>query len=231
VLNAFFFLAMLTTLGTPASPAGPTLPVARVSASSDAFDRLLARWALVVDYAVTMSTFEASGTKTAHSILHYSFRKPDRAKIEVVGGTNRGAVLVWDGGNDVTAYKRGMFSIVKLHLGLEDGRVKSLRGNGILTPELGDTLACFRLHRQAVETVPGPDVAGEPTETIELHYGGFTCANDSSADSDVTRDLLDVSQKTGEVVRRERYAGTTLVESYDLHDLTLNPGLADGVFQ
>jgi hypothetical protein len=221
--------APATQAALPAAPAPPG--VAATGARADAFDRLVASWTLVNDYVVTIETMETLGTKTTHSVLEYSFRKPDRAKLEVLRGTSAGAVLVWEGGTDVTAYKRGFFSAFKLHLDIQDPRVTSLRGNGVLSPDLGEILACFSAHRSDVNVEPGPEIAGAATEAIALTYAGFTCPQDSSIDRVVTRDVLDVSIATGIAVHRERYAGSTLVESYDLQSYSVNKGLADSVFR
>ncbi|MDQ2858979.1 MAG: hypothetical protein M3R53_10065 [Candidatus Eremiobacteraeota bacterium] len=228
---------MLSTLVLAALAAMPgrlgsaTLPVAPVSAHADAFEKLMARWALVTDYVVTIDTLETKGAVSSRSMVRYSFRKPDRARLEVIDGNNRGGVVVWQGGAEATAYKRGIFSIAKIHADLSDKRIQSLRGNGVLTPDLTVALACFAAHRSDVHTEPGPVIAGERTETVELRYARFSCPMDSPIDADITRDVLRVSERTGAVIRRERYEGQSLVESYDLKDLMVNPGLGDDDFK
>jgi len=226
-----FTLALVVLAAMPGRPGSATLPVAPVPAHADAFDKLMARWALVTDYVVTIDTLETKGTQSARSMVRYSFRKPDRARLEVIEGNNRGGVVVWQGGAEATAYKRGIFSIAKIHADLKDKRINSLRGNGVLTPDLTVALACFAAHRSDVHSEPGPAVAGEPTDTVELRYARFSCPMDSPIDADITRDVLRVSERTGAVLRRERYEGASLVESYDLKELMVNTGLSDDDFK
>lgn len=201
------------------------------AAAADPFDRLVDRWSKVHDYVVEFKTFETYGGKTSRSRVAYSYRKPDRARLEVLEGYNRGAVVLWDGGTQAVAYKRGPFSLFKLRADVDDKRLSSLRGNDVLTPNLDYVLACFRSHRSDVTVLPGPSRSGEATEEIELRYAGYTCPYDSKLDADVTRDVLVVGERDEDVVRRERYAGSTLVESYDVRNLSINVGLDDSTFK
>jgi hypothetical protein len=154
-----------------------------------------------------------------------------RTVLDVVVGPSRGAVVIWRGGDRVTAYRRGL-SFLKIRTAAKSSRVTSRRGNGVLTPNLSDVLECFAKHRGDVREGAGPTVDGDATNAIVLNYtGGVACPDDSSQDGDVTRDVLYVSSCTGFVVRRERYERESLVEEYALRDLRVDEELPDDLFR
>ena len=207
-------------------------PAAGGGAPSDSpFAQLLTTWRQVRDFTVTIEATERLGGRTTQNVLHYAFRKPDRARLDVVAGPSRGAVVIWRGGDRVTAYHRSL-SFFKVRTRVKSSRVTSPRGNGVLTPNLGDVLECFARHRGDVRERPGPMVDGDATSAIVLNYtGGVACPDDSSKDGDVTQDVLYVSRRTGYVVRRERYERESLVERYALRDLRVDEGLPDDLFR
>ena len=125
-----------------ASPAGA------VAGAVPAFDRLQAFWAGIQDYSMTIDAHEVLGDASGEAELHYAFKRPDRARLDVIKGAHSGSTVVWDGGERVTAYKR-VFSLFKIHPDVHDDRITSLRGNGIQTGNLGDVVACFAAHRDA----------------------------------------------------------------------------------
>ena len=187
---------------------------------------LLNAWSHVHDYTVTIDAREVLGKKTDNRVLHYAFRAPDDARLEVISGQSRGGIVVWHGGNQVLAYRRGVVSFVKVHMDARDPRVSTLRGNGVLTPNLGHLLACFDRHRDAVREANGPALDGKPTTAVTLTYDGFTCPDDSAQDRAVTRDVLYVDSN-GIPVMRERFEGATLVEHWVLRDVRIDPGVED----
>lgn len=191
---------------------------------------LSAEWLHVKDYSVTIDARETLRGHTERQVLHYLYRRPDRARLEIVDGAERGGVVVWLGDEHATAYHRGL-RLLKLRVGPRDGRVTSLRGNGVLTPNFDAILACFSANRSRVSERPGPSVGGVPTTEIVLDYGGARCPQDSPKDREITRDVLYVSRQTGLPVMRERYALGELAERWLLSDLRLNPGLADSAFR
>jgi outer membrane lipoprotein-sorting protein len=199
-------------------------------AFSGALTSLSAEWSHVNTYSVTIEASEHLGARSQRQVLRYSYRRPDRARIEVVDGAGRGGVVLWYGDDRATAYRRGL-KLLKLRVGAEDGRVTSLRGNGVLTPNFDAILSCFVENRSRVSESPGPILDGAPTIAITLANGGLHCAGDSATDRGVTRDVLYVSRKTSLPVQRERYVGAELVERWELRDLRLNPGLTDSAFR
>lgn len=195
-----------------------------------AYDRLAGMWSRLHDYTVTIDSHEVLGSRISDHELHYAYRKPDRAKLEVVTGVSSGSTIVWSGGDSVVAYRRGL-RFFKKHGGVKDAALTSLRGNGVLTPNLGDIVACFGEHRGALLERAGPLVGEEATDEIELPYENVVCPDDSEADRTVTRDVIDVSKRTGLVVQRTRYVGATVVEQWNLRNYTVDAGLDDGALR
>jgi hypothetical protein len=191
--------------------------------ASSTLDRLQAAWTALDGYTVTIEAHEVSGDKTADNELRYAFAKPDHVRLEVVSGSQAGGTVLWDGGDRVTAFRRGL-SFFKLHPSLHDKNVTSLRGNSVLTPDLGDILSCYGAHRNAVSEGDGPVIDGAETAELKLTYDGFQCPDDPPADRDVTLDVIDVSKTTGLIVERRRYEGDALVEKWDLKDYRIQGG-------
>lgn len=205
-----------------ASPAGA------VAGAVPAFDRLQAYWAGIQDYSMTIEAHEVLGDASGEAELHYAFKRPDRARLDVIKGVHSGSTVVWDGGDRVTAYKR-FFSLIKIHPDVHDDRITSLRGNGIQTGNLGDVLACFAAHRDALHQSPGPLIDGKATDEISLPYRNVDCPDDSAADrGTVTLDVIDIECDSGLVVMRKRYEGNLVVERWELSGYTINSGLGDG---
>ena len=194
--------------------------------AEDAFDRLESVWSGLHDYSVTIDEYEVMGNETSVHELHYAFKKPNHARLDVVAGTKSGSTIVWNGGDGVIAYRRKM-SFFKIHGTVHDHDLTSLRGNGILSPNMGDLLACFGEHRALLREREGPVIDGDPTDELVLPYLDVTCPDDSPSDRGVTLDVLDVSRRTGLIMLRRRYEGETVVERWELKDYRIDSGLSD----
>jgi len=201
-----------------------------VAALAGALATLSTTWLHVNDYSVTIDARESLRGHTQRQVLRYWYRRPDRARLEIIEGAKRGGVVVWYGDEHATAYHRG-WGLFKLRLGPRDGRVTSLRGNGVLTPNFDAILACFTANRARVSERSGPAVGGAATTAIALDYAGARCPQDPPADREITRDVLYVSRQSGLPVLRERYALGELVERWALSDLQFNLGLGDSAFR
>lgn len=186
----------------------------------------------VRDYSVTIDAHETDGSAVDDRILHFWFREPQQAKIEVVKGPAAGTKLVWTGG-DKAHVRGGIFSWLPIYLDLHDSRIVSLRGNTMLRAEFKPGLDCFIAHRDAVTEAPGPKVDGQATVLVTMNVpGGLNCPADSVKDRGVvTKDVLTALRSSATVVKRERYVGDTLVERWTLRDMKFNPGLSDADFR
>lgn len=203
-------------------------PATSSGARLSSFDRFVDRWNRLHDYSVRIQAHESLGQESADNEMLYRFRKPDRARLDVMAGPKAGSTIVWSGGERVTAYKRSL-SIFKMHGNAHQKDLTSLRGNGILAPNMGLLATCFGAHRDALVERPGPVVEGDPTTEVELPYKGIICPEDPAVDRGaITLDVLDVSDRTGLVLVRKRYAGEEIVERWQLNDYKLDAGLGDG---
>lgn len=196
--------------------------------STPAFDRLETTWSTVTDYSMTIDAHEVLGDDSADNELHYAFKRPDRARLDVISGHQSGSTVVLDdGGDTVTAYMRA-FPLFKKHGSVRDKDLTSLRGNGILMSNIDNLIACFGAHRRELHQVAGPVVEGEPTDEVLLPYEHVTCDADPDADRGiVTLDAIDVARDTGLIVMRKRYVGAEVVERWEISDYKLNSGLGD----
>jgi hypothetical protein len=187
-------------------------------------------WTGLHDYSVTIQEREVLGTQSSEHVLHYAFQKPSRARVDVISGTKSGTTIVWNGGDRVIAYRRNL-SFFKKHGGVRDRDLTSLRGNSILSADLGDIVACFGEHRAALIERDGPSIEDEATEEVALPYTGVSCQDDSESDRAVTLDVLDLSRRTGLILMRTRYEGDEVVERWLLSDYRIDPGLTDADLQ
>lgn len=202
------------------------------SAGADsAFDRMQQAWNGVHDYSATIDSYEQLGTVSDQHEFFYAFRKPDRARLDIVKGPRSGATILWDGGGRVTAFKRSL-SLFKLHADAWDKNLTTLRGNGILTSNMGDVVDCYGAHRAALREREGPVVDGEATDQIDLPYAGVACPDDPADDrGTVTLDTVDISKRTGLIVLRTRYAGDAVVERWEIKDYKVDTGIGDAEFR
>lgn len=191
-----------------------------------ALDHLAATWKNLHDYSVTIEAHEVLGDRSSDHELHYAFRKPHEARLDVIKGTKSGSTILWDGGDRVTAYRRGL-SFFKMHGGAHDVDLTSLRGNGILNPDEGDVIACLDAHRDRIRERDGPVIDGDATDELAFSVATISCPNDPATDKDVTLDVIDVSKRTGLVVLRKRYVGKDVVERWELKDFKIDSGLTD----
>jgi hypothetical protein len=203
-------------------------PAPSSQANAPLLDALAKRWAAIDDYTATIVAHEVDGDRVEDRAMHFWFRKPDRAKLQMTAGGSAGSVLIWRGGSNV----RAMVGFFTLSFDLHSPAINSIRGNTILRPDLTLTLACFQSHRDAVKEAPGPEIAGKQTHTLTLAIaGGLGCPGDSATDHDVDRDVLTLRDDDNLVVLRERYVGSSVVEHWELHDVRTNVGLSDDDFR
>ncbi len=186
--------------------------------SLSAFDHLMADWKALQGYSMTIESHEVLGDRVSDHELRYTFTKPHHAQLDVVTGNKSGSTMVWDGGPTASAYKRGLLSFVKIRGGVYDADLTSLRGNGVLSPDMGDLIACFNAYRSRLQERSGPAIGGQPTDVVSLPYAGVSCPDDSTTDKAVTRDAIYISRSTGLILRQKRYVGAKLVERFDLTD-------------
>jgi outer membrane lipoprotein-sorting protein len=192
-----------------------------------------ATWAKVNDYQADIVADEFDGDQRQERRFHFSYLRPDHVKAEIVDGPLRGMVAIWNGGDKVIVYHHGVLAGVRVPFALHDHIVTSARGNTVASANFGEALACFDAHADYVRAQDGPEIDG--LQTIELVLSGdspIACPGYSDKDIlAVTKDALVVDSHTNLPLRRLRYAGDTLLERWDIHDLRVNTGLTQADFR
>ncbi len=205
----------------------PLMPAGAAPGTLPAFDRLQGMWDGIQDYSMTIDSHEVLGDQSAENEMRYMFKRPDHARLDIIGGHRSGSTIVWQGGNAVLAYWRRL-ALFKMHGDARDKNLTSLRGNGILGANMGDVIACFSANRELLREHDGPDVDGKPTDEIELPYQNVSCPDDPPVDrGTITLDVIDLDKQTGLALMRRRYQGEQVVERWDLSDYKINSGLGD----
>jgi hypothetical protein len=208
------------------------LPVGAASGPVE-LGMLDATWAKVNDYQANIVADEFDGDQRQERRFHFSYLRPDHVKAEITDGPLRGMVAIWNGGDKVIVFHHGMLAGVRVTFALHDRVVTSPRGNTVAGANFGNALECYDAHPDMVHVHEGPEIDG--TATIELVLSGdspIACPGYSDVDVPVvTKDALIVDARTDMPMRRLRYAGETLVEQWDIHNLRVNTGLTQADFR
>jgi len=200
---------------------------APANASQNAFDQLVEKLRAVHGYEFDVEATEHIGTVTKAATMHVVVNLDDRSEqLAIIAGPHHGSVVTWTGGPEESVKLPGMLSLVPVHGPLRDSRFLSLRGNDIRVAELETILECYSQHRDTMVESPGPDIDGDPTVSIAITAkDGVICdGNDWEQEHAVTKDEVLISRTTGLPRRRMRYEGTTIVEEWDLRDITMHGG-------
>jgi len=175
-------------------------------------------------YTASIVTHEIDGTNTQDRVYSFGFLAPHSAKIEIVSGPGHGSGAAWTGGDTVRGHMGGILSGIKQSISIHDSRATSLRGDTIDSASFPSQLEHFKTTKGEITEGAGPVVGGVDTDTITLVPAV------PGTDHPVTKDVLFISKVTHLPVRRERYAGDTLVKREDFQDVKLHAGLTDKDF-
>lgn len=174
----------------------------------------------VNDYTLTDTIAEQSndGSKSEQRVFSYKFLRPTNAVARVVSGRGSGSAAAWHGGDKVKGHVGGFFSGIKLTLSINDPRATSMRGHTIDEATFSYTLASLLATPGILREAPGPTFEGVPTTAVTLERAQPT------ADG-VTKSTLFLSDDTHLPVKRETYAGSTIVITEQYSDVKVNVGL------
>jgi outer membrane lipoprotein-sorting protein len=197
----------------------PVLPAAAQNVPTPAFDAFQKAWSAIEDYHETIVVHEIYQNNTQDRTYDYSFKKPSFAHIEVTAGPGRGSGAVWRGGDTVKGHQGGFLSMLRMNVPIADGRATSLRGDTIDVASFAYELEHFLRTPGTLAEGPGPAIEGVPTTAVTLAVA------DPAKNEGVSKDVLDISNETHLPVRREQYAGETLVKTETFRNVQLNPGL------
>lgn len=198
---------LLGTLATP-SRAQPTAPTAWV-----AFEHA---WAKVSAYSTRVTTFERKGTQVQNWVLDYTFRKkPLSATVHFIKGEDAGATLVWRGGKTVVGHRAGIIAAFKRMYSLHDPKVMTIHGSSIDELSFASILAHSIGTPGAISQGSGPTILGIRTKAVTL------IPISSGADTDLTREVIDISALNSLPMRALGYQGNTLVRQVDFANIRL----------
>ena len=196
-------------------------------AAASAFERFTALMAAARYYAMQIDSDEVLGERS-EAISYEYLRSPVGARLRVLHGRGTGAKISTVRGSDRVDVRVGfVIPGVSTRMRPHDAPIASLRGNGILEADLNVLLACFTAHRAMLAETRGPLVDRRPTTAIVFEHRGTRCANETSADRDVTADVLYVATDTGVPLIRKRFVGREIVERWRINDFTVETGPRD----
>jgi outer membrane lipoprotein-sorting protein len=189
------------------------------NAPTPALEAFARAWDGIDDYHETIVVHEIYRNETQDRIYDYSFKKPSFAHIEVTAGPGRGSGAVWRGGDTVKGHQGGFLSMIRMTVPIGDRRAASLRGDTIEVASFGYERKHFQATPGMLGEGPGPTIDGVATTAVTLAVA------DPTKNAGVSKDVLDLSNEMHLPVRREQYAGDTLVKVETFRNVQLNPGL------
>ncbi|PZR57460.1 MAG: hypothetical protein DLM50_05655 [Candidatus Meridianibacter frigidus] len=213
-LPCSLLLAAALVSAAPRPACGATVP------AITAFEGSFAR---INDYTVTTRAHDVLGTAVQDRTYHFLFKKPNKARIDIVNGPGRGGGGVWNGGDRVSGHRGGLLSRFRLKVSLHDSRATSLRGYTIIDALIQNEVAQYRNTRGELIQKRG----GGGTDEVELKLAAPAL---SGADRGVTRMAMWFSKRTGWPVRQIRWEGNKVATEENWTDLRLDAGLPDGDF-
>jgi outer membrane lipoprotein-sorting protein len=208
-------------LGLGLSPAAAAFAENALTPAFEAFQKA---WSSIDNYHETIVVHEIYQNNTQDRTYDYSFKKPSFAHIEVTSGPGRGSGALWRGGDSVKGHQGGFLSMMHMNVPIGDKRATSLRGDTIDVASFAYELKHFLDTPGTLSEGAGPTLEGVTTTAVTLAVA------EPAKNKDVSKDVLDISNETHLPVRREQYAGDTLVKTETFRNVQLNPGLKDSDF-
>lgn len=172
-------------------------------------------WAGITAYTATVTVFEQKGAQSQNRVLNYTFRTPSDVTVQIVGGQDAGATLLWSGGSDVVAHhSSGLTGMFKKTLSLHDPQATTIRGSSIDELTFGNILAHAQRTPGKVSEASGPAIGG-PTDAVTL------IPDDAEANAGYTREVVDLSKNTHLPARVLGYQGDMRVRKIDFSNIQL----------
>ena len=169
-------------------------------------------------YTYTVDAIEYVNGQAQRSVLEVSYdaRVPLEV-VRVIEGNGRGTVVTWRGGDRVTVRPPGLLRVITVSMNVRDPPVLSPRKNDVRTAIFSRVADCVAAHADSVRVERLP----ETTVITIRDPAGIKCG-DQDGDNEVTVDRFTVGLDE-RPMRRERFAGETLLERWDMRDLRVLP--------
>jgi hypothetical protein len=167
-------------------------------------------------YIETIVSHEVNGKATSDGTYRFTWMDPSNAKVEVLSGRAKGAVVIWTGGSKVQAHDVDNPAIV-VPFERMDKDATDLRGNPVGSAAFAFLRAVWASGGPLTET-PGPVIDGVPTTIVSMNP-------DPSKMNGISKGDLYVAA-SGAPKRVVLYEGTTLVEQDEFTNQNLSPKLS-----
>ncbi|MGA8534692.1 MAG: hypothetical protein WB615_11330 [Candidatus Tumulicola sp.] len=191
------------------TPAAPSAPVMH---ELDAFAHALAG---VTNYSATVTIFDQKAAQTQNVVFDYRFSRPSNVIVHVIAGPNTGITINWDGGSTVTAHRgSGLVAMFTRTLSLHDPLVTTLQGASI------DQLSFGAILSQAQQEV-GRLLLAQGGVVDGVAVNSLTLLPVASADTGLTREVVEMSATTHLPIRVFGYDGSTLVSNIGFSNVKL----------
>jgi hypothetical protein len=169
-------------------------------------------------YRYTVDATEYGGGVVQRTTMEVSYdaRVPVQV-VRVIEGSGRGTVVTWRGGDRVSVRPGGILHAITVSMNIRDARILSLRGNDVRTAIFSRVADCVAAHAETVHIERGP----ASTVITIRDPGGIHCGEEDG-DRMVTVDRVTVALDE-RPIRRERFAGETLLERWEMRDVRTLP--------
>ena len=201
-----------------------SLSAARADNPAAAITAFKTVWATTNDYTCLLHSHELLGNKTQDRVYQYSFMKPHSAKTLILSGDGNGSGGVWSGGDTVSGHQGGILSGLHLVVSVHDPRATSIRGYTIPDGLLNVIVERYATIPGTLSQAPGGKIGGILTDRLDLKVA------DPSKNSDISEQILYLSQETHFPIRQILYSGNQIVLDQSVTDLKTNVGLTDKDF-
>ena len=186
---------------------------------NDALNKFAAIWTNLKTYTCTVKIHEANGTRVQDRVIHISFAKPHDTRLDIVAGDGRGGTVVWRGGDKVLGHPGGLFSSIKVNLGLRDPRVTTIRGETVAEANWGSVYEhILSLKGASIEAATQSD-----RTTIMVDVA------DPASNGGVTKEVL-VVDATSLPIEYDQYEGNQQVKQVVNSDVKLDVDLPDSTW-
>jgi outer membrane lipoprotein-sorting protein len=183
-----------------------------------------AAFAKTNDYTCRVHAHEVKGSQSQSRVYDFSFMRPHYVKTLIVEGDGKGSGGVWAGGDKISGHQGGILSGIHLKVDLHDGRAVSLRGFTIPEGLLQNIVHNYARIPGTLSQVPGGKIGGVLTDRLDLKV------TDPATNSDISEQILYLSQETHWPIRQVLYSGDQIVSDQTITDLKTNVGLTQSDF-
>ena len=189
----------------------------------DILSAMSEKWSEVDDFTCRMESYVKLGKKEQKQIMNYYFMKPNWIRLEIIGGDNTGAKIVYNPIEKMVRAKAGgILGVVAFKFSPDNPRVQSIRGHRIDNNNIGYIISRWReyLKRCKISVSFGDS-------TITLEATGV----DTSKYNGTYSEKLVIDSKTDLPIYFEQFdMSGELIHRVFISDIKINVGLRRNFF-